>query len=409
MYDILKGTRWSSILIIGLFVIILVLLPFSFVGEDQAANINVEKIAKYNIGKTVFAGDDVIEESNINHYPVVTNIDYLIENFRTLDFQAAIKAISTGVVALPISEFTSGGISDSGIAEGFSGPGVLTEENNKLIVKGPDNFVWGYKVPYTKAFKTNDGLDIVEENVTVRTIGKNDINNNTIDSRYISGDVVAKWYNRKDIGEFITLDYGIAGFSDNRSLIKPDEIKPYFGDEVYEYIQKYPSNTPIMVYKANYDEVVGSDAYSYLGSYPQYNDANRAFNAKQFVTAWNGTIIPPNSSSSGAEIIGFAISKDPKAPGGGASHGVCPPARALRSVASAMGFPLPSGMNWGHEAVNFGVNPGSEIRVTNNGEFPVKLIMWTEGEGTGIVIYAKLIKLVPKGYETNSSNNASST
>jgi len=395
VYDILKGrTRWSLKVIIGLLVIVFLMLPFSFIGEPQSS-ININEVAKFDMGKTVFAGEDVIEDSKINKYPITTNIGYLYERLKTLDFLGVFIAISTGVVPLPISEFTAGGISDTGFAKEFSGPGVLTEENNKLIVKSPDDFVWGYKVPYTKAVKTENGINIVEEDKTVKTIAKEDINNDTVSTIYVSGDTVSKWFNKSKTGESINLNYGLGNFSDNRTLIKPDEIKPLFGEEVFNYTYKYSSGNPVMVFMKNYDEIVAADSYSYLGSYPQYNNANRAYNAKQFTKAWNNTIIPPNSTSSGTEITGFAVSADPEAPGGFASHGVCPPARALRSVASAMGFSLPTGMNWGRDAVNFGVNPGSGIKVTNNNDYPVRIIMWTEGEGTGIVIYAKMIKLIP--------------
>lgn len=382
------------------------MLPFSFIGQNQVSS-NVNNVAKYELGTTVFAGEDVIDDSKINKYPIVTNIDYLYDRFKTLDFLGAFTAITTGAVPLPISELSAGGISDAGIAKGFSGPGVLTEENNKLIVKGPDNFVWGYKVPYTKAVRTEDGINIVEENKTVKTIGKNDINNNTIPTNYVSGDTIAKWYNNSEIGDSYTLDYGLANFSDNRSSVSPDEIKSLFGEDIFNYTYNYPSGNPIMVYMSNYKEVVGADAYTYLGSYPQYNDANRDYNARQFVKSWNNTIIPPDSKSSGTEIMNFAMSADPEAPGGGASHGVCPPARTLRSVSLAMGFALPAGMNGEHDAVNFGVNPGSDIKVSNNLDYPVKIVMWTEGSGPGMAIYAKMVKLIPDDYvnDTNSTNS----
>lgn len=402
----MKGkTRWSVKVLLGLLVIILLLLPFSFIGSHQVS-VNVNAVAKYNLGKTVFEGDDVIDDSKINKYPIATNINFLFDKIKTLDFLGIFTAITAGTIPVPISEFSAGGISDSGIAQGFSGPGILTEKNNKLIVKGPDNFVWGYKVPYTKAVKTEDGINIVEENKTVKSVQKDDINNNSIPTNYVSGETVTKWYNNSDVGDSMTLDYALDDFSDNRTIIKPDEIKPFFGEDVSNYTYNYPSGSPVMVFMSNYDEQYGADSYTYLGSYPQYNDANRAYNAKQFVKAWNNTIIPSNSSSSGTEIVDFAVSADPEAPGGGASHGVCPPARTLRSVSLAMGFSLPSGMNGDHNAVNFGVNPGSGIKVSNNGDFPVKIIMWTEGEGTSMIIYAKMMKLIPDDHvnTTNSTN-----
>jgi len=365
--------------------------------------VDARKMANYDMGATVFSGDDVINENSINKYPLASNLGYLVYQIRIINIEGVLQSITTGAVPLPISEFTKYGISDAGEAEGFIGPGVLTVEGNALVVKPPSNFVWGYKTPYTYGVKTKEGIDIVENNETIKSISKNDINNDTIPSKYSSGEDVIKWYDRNDIGSNITLDYGLSDFSDNRSTIPPKDIEEYFGEDVANYTQIHPSGAPVMIYMANYDEKVGSDAYTYLGSYPQYNDNNRAFNAKQFALAWNNTIIPPNSTSSGTEIIGFAASADPHAPGGYASHGVCPPARALRAVAMSLGFPLPQGMNGASEAVNFGVNPGSGIKVTNTGDVPVKIIMWTEGEGPGMIIYAKMIELIPEGYEDTNS------
>lgn len=397
--------RWSVKVIVGLLVVIFLLLPFSFMGEHEFSG-NVTEVSKYPLGKTVFVGESVVDESKIDKYPIVTNIDYLFNRLKVFDFSSVFISISTGVVPLPVYEFSSSGISDSGVATGFSGPGILTEENNKLIVKPPDNFVWGYKTPYTIAIKTEDGINIVEENKTVKFVGKDDINNNTIPHKYISGEVVESWFNQSNVGDNLTLDYGLSDFSDNRTFIKPDEIKDFFGESVLNYTYYYPSSSPVMVYEANYTEFNVTDAYTYLGSYPQYNDANRAYNAKQFAKAWNGTIIPPNSTSSGIDIVDFAVSSDPKAPGGGASHGVCPPARTLRSIALAIGLSLPKGMNGDHDAVNFGVNPGSGIKVTNSLDYPIKIIMWTEGEGTGMIIHAKMIEMVPTDVNINNTNSS---
>lgn len=196
------------------------------------------------------------------------------------------------------------------------------------------------------------------------------------------------------MGDNITLEYGLSNFNDKRNSLSPTEIKNFFGEKVYNYLVDYPLNSPVLVYSSNYKEKSSEDFYSNLGSYPQYNDASRAYNAKQFVDAWNNTIIPPGSTASGKNID-FATSRDPKAPGGGASHGVCPPARALRAAVLAYDFPLPVGMNWDFEAVRFGFNPSSGIKITNTGNVPVKIIMWTKGEGTSMVIYSKIVEYVP--------------
>jgi hypothetical protein len=147
----------------------------------------------------------------------------------------------------------------------------------------------------------------------------------------------------------------------------------------------------------------GEVFYTSLGSYPEYGNDVREFNARQFVDAWNNTIIPPNSSGNGRDYISFGSASDPEAPGGSAAHGVCPPARALRAAVLAEGFSLPVGMSGDENAVLFGYNPASDIKVTNNHDYPVKIIMWTEGSGTGMVIYAKIIRLKPATNMTSTS------
>lgn len=367
----------------------------SFVTSYDYDSKYIEDVATVPIGSTVLPGTDVIDESKVMKYPIATNIDYLYEKIKTLKFIDLFNSITTGTISAPISKISEKGISSAGESIGYKGPGVLVFKNQKISVEGPDNFVWGYSTPYTFGVKTKDGLAIVENNKTISIVAYDNINNDTIPHDYISAKEVKEWYDRSQIDSNITLKYGLSKFSDNRSFIEPDKIKEIFGDDVYNYTTQYNSNSPIMVYMHDYSEEIFTEGYSYLGSYPQYNDANRAYNAQQFAKAWNGTVIPPNSAASGKSVVGFTVSKDPKAPGGAASHGVCPAARALRAAVLSAGFPLPSGMNGDYEAVNFGVNPGSGIYVTNNAKFPIKIIMWTEGSGS--VIHAKLIK-----YEADS-------
>ncbi|MCL2116047.1 MAG: hypothetical protein FWH29_07490 [Methanobrevibacter sp.] len=353
------------------------------------------EVAKVKIGSTVLKGTDVIEDSNIQRYPSAINFGYFLDDFKQLDILGLFLSLSTGTINVPISELTEEGISDSGIATGFDGPGMLVVENKKISVKAPKNFLWGNSVPYTYAVKTEEGLSIVENNKTIKSISGDNINNNTVPHEVIPSTDISEWYKKAAVGDKLAIEYGLSNFSDGRNFISPTEIKYFFGEEIYNYLISYPLNTPILVYNHDDKEESSSTYYSYLGSYPQYNDASRVYNAKQFVLAWNNTIIPPGSTSSGKNIIGFTVSKDPKAPGGGASHGVCPPARSLRSAVLAQNFPLPRGMNWDFEAIDFGFNPSSDIKITNTGKVPIKIIMWTEGEGTSMVICTKIVEYVP--------------
>jgi hypothetical protein len=60
------------------------------------------------------------------------------------------------------------------------------------------------------------------------------------------------------------------------------------------------------------------------------------------------------------------------------------------------GFALPVGMDGTENAVLFGYNPACDITVTNTHDYPVKINMWTEGEGTGMGIYCNLVRYIPQ-------------
>ena len=52
-------------------------------------------------------------------------------------------------------------------------------------------------------------------------------------------------------------------------------------------------------------------------------------------------------------------------------------------------------MCWDEDAVLFGYNPAQDITVYNNHTYPVKINMWTEGDGTGMGIYGQIVRYVP--------------
>jgi hypothetical protein len=356
----------------------------------------IKEIAKLPIGSTVFAGETVVDLNSMK-YPVFGHFDYLLHEIKTYDVLGFLTAIVSGTVSVPVSQISESGIDSNGIAISFNddSPGVLVFENNKLSVKYPKNFLWAESVPYTYAVKTKDGLAIVANNTTIKTINGNQINNDTVYHGLVSAEDISKWYNKTSIGNDMVIGYALDNFSDNRSLVVPEKIKEYFGEDVLNYVDSYPSNRPILVYANNYSEEILTESVSVLGSYPQYGDAGREFNARQFVKSWNGTIIPPDTYASGNTKYRFTFLNDKHASGGAASHGVCPPARSLRGAVIAAGFPLPQGMNGGHEAVNYNVAPSTGILVYNPNDFPILIKMWTEGGGPGMRIHTQTIKLAP--------------
>lgn len=382
-------------LFVAIIVLAIVLFPAGIFLEKYYPPQKAEEIASMSIGDTVLEGMDVVDDNKIRKVPFISQPTYIIEYAKDSKFLDILETLLTGVIRTPISQMTSSSVSRFGMAQGFEGPGILMVTEDKLEVQSPGTFVWGFKMPHTYAVKTSKGLDIMENNKTIKTVAYDNINNDTVFHQYVSVKELKEWYNSSDNNDKIAINFGIDNFTDGRNYVSPDKIKTLFGDSAVDYMENYPEGSPVMVYMNGYTAVDGSSVVSYLGSYPQYDDSKRAYNARSFSAAWNGTIIPPQTVSSGKETVDFTSSRDPKAPGGYASHGSCPPARALRAISAGAGFPLPRGMTWEHDAVLFGFNPATGIKVYNTGENPVQIIMWTAGNGGNTRIYAKLIELVP--------------
>ena len=57
---------------------------------------------------------------------------------------------------------------------------------------------------------------------------------------------------------------------------------------------------------------------------------------------------------------------------------------------------MPVGLTSDESAVLFGYNPASGVTVTNNHNYPVKILMWTEGEGVGMGIYCQIVRYIPE-------------
>ena len=355
------------------------------------------EITSLSLGDSVVEGMQIVDDSKIRKVPILYHPEYLLDSLNNMKFADFIDALMTGTVKTPITRITDGSISKDGSAQGFDGPGVLAIQDDKLVVTPPTTFVYGYKTSYTYGVKTDSGLEIKEgKNNTVKVVPYDQINNDTVPHNYVSVNSIKKWYNSARMGQQITLDYAIANFNDGRNLVSPDKIESLFGGNVKAYLRNYPAGSPVMAYMGTVTEnVIGTGGDS-LGSYPQYNDSIREHNAREFVEAWNGTIIPPHTTSSGKEVVGFGKSPDPHAPGGGAAHGVCPPARALSSAVSAAGFDLPVGLTWEEYAVKFEFNPAVDVKVTNNRDYPVEILMWTSGSGSGLSINSRVIEYRPQ-------------
>ena len=393
----MRSWRRTSVLIFAALLLACILLfAFSFVSSTPYTGQSVADEYNVSIGQSMFAGQSILGVNKTIEVPLLSNFGFIAHELMAFDIQGILMTLSTGVVPFDFTSVSSSGIDSYGNAIGIDGPGYLDLEDDKLIVKGPDTYIWGYSTPYKLLCKTDSGVDVIEGGKVVQSVPTDQIKDLNYSSEYYNNETIRNWYNYDaDVGSTFTLEKGIYGFSDGRSDISSDQVPQIFGKEVTDYVAEYPTGNPILLYMGNYTEENGEVYGTSLGSHPEYGDSVREVNARQFVEAWNGTIIPPNSTSTGKDYVYFEAASDSEAPGGSAAHGVCPSARALRAAVLAEGFGLPVGMDGTENAVLFGYNPASDITVSNNHDYPVKINMWTEGSGTGMGIYAQITRYIP--------------
>ncbi len=366
-------------------------------GKSLATSIptqNPSEFSAVNIGDTVVSGQNVVNSNKIRKVPVIYHPEYLVDDLKNQEYGDFYTALTTGSVETPINKITSGNVTNTGIAKGFNGPGMVTVSGDKLVVNAPGTFVWGFKTPYTVAVKTAQGLDIKVQNKTVKTIAAADISNSTVPATNMTTKDIKAWFNSSSNGDNLTIDYSLSKFNDGRNTVPPNEILTLFGNNTTSYMKGYPSGSPVMVYNnASNQDVVGS-GNSVLGYYAEYDNTLREVNARVFVDGWNNTIVPPHTYATGKQNVTFQGVYDPELKSY-PSHGACPSGRALRAAVMEAGFPLPNGMSSGFYAVSVDANPSSGISVYNPTDYPVKIVLWTEGGGTGMTIYSQAIQYTP--------------
>ena len=388
--------RTSLLIFLALLFACILLFAFSFVSSTPYTGQSVADTYNISVGQSIFNGQSVVGVNKTVEVPLISNLGFLTHQIMAFDLQGLFMSLSTGTVPFDFTSVSGEGIDSYGNAKGIDGPGYITFEGDKLAVKGPDNYVWGYSEPYKLLCKTESGVDVIEGDKVIQSVPTDQIKNLNFSNEYYDNNTIVSWYNYDaDVGSTFTLEKGMTGFSDGRSDISSADVPKIFGQDVVDYAAEYPTGSPILLYSGNYSQENGEVYGTSLGSHPEYGDSIREVNARQFVEAWNGTIIPPNSTSSGKDYVYFESANDASAPGGSAAHGVCPSARALRAAVLAEGFGLPVGMDNTEDAVLFGYNPASDITVTNNHDYPVKISMWTEGSGTGMGIYAQITRYIP--------------
>lgn len=375
---------------------IILVVGLGTLGSSLATNIPAQNPADFsavNIGDTVVSGQNVINSNKVRKVPLLYHPEYLVEDLKNQEYGDFYTALTTGSVETPITKITAGNISNTGYAKGFNGPGMVTVNGSKLVVNPPGTFVWGYKTPYTVAIKTANGLDIKVQNKTVKSVAASDISNSTVATNMTTKDIKS-WFNSSDVGDNLTLDYSLSKFNDGRNSVPPSEILSLFGNNTTKYMSEYPSGNPVMVYNSATNQTVVGSGNSVLGYYAEYDNSLREVNARVFVQGWNNTIIPPHSSSTGKQDVSFQGVYDPELHSY-PSHGACPPGRALRSAVMAAGCPLPSGMDSGFYSVSVDAAPTTGITVSNPNDYPIKIVIWTVGSGTGMQTFAQAIQYSP--------------
>jgi hypothetical protein len=360
---------------------------------------NPTEIAAIPIGDTVMNGTDVVDENKIRKSPILYHPEYIMYYVEEGQYFEIFTSLTTGTATNPLNEITDSSISTNGTAKGFKGPGVLRVEGNKLVINPPNTFVWGYKIPYTVAVKTSTGIDIKQANKTIKSVTEKDISNDTIPHQYMTLDEFKEWYNDSEVGDNTSVDYALSNFSDGRNMVPPDKLKTYFGESVVKYMEDHPADIPVMAYDASQNQKVIGSSSTGMDYYEDLDNNARVENAQSFINAWNNTVIPPHTVAVGSNKVYYLSVYDPNpnATVKWASHGTCPPGRALRDSVLDAGFDLPTGMTMDYKDVisNY-ADLVTGIRVENNGDYPVKIIMWSDGDdGSLSVIYAQVIQLLP--------------
>lgn len=394
------GRKWrnqSQIILLSLFFICVLLFAFSFLGTNQLSADEVLSDSGIAIGDTVTPGHSILKDNKTLLVPILGNIGFLKHQILSLDIEGIIKSLSTGVIDYDYSYIFSSGVNGYGIST-INLPGFIQSDGNgQLCVKDVTDCVWGKNVKSDYLVKTSSGVDFYVGNKLKESIPTDKIRSYDFSSYGKNSSDVASFYNdaSNKEGAIYNLAYGVGSISDGRNDITAEQFHYLFGDEAFNNANSYPLGNSVIIYLPNHTEVKGASASTSLGDHSEYGNDLRESNAKTFCDAWNNTIIPPHGTSSGKVGYTFGVAKDSSSPGGAAAHGVCPSARVLRNAVMDEGFSLPSGMLSDENAVQYGVHPSEGIFVKNPLDVPVKLILWTDGSGTGMQIHCQVVKLQP--------------
>ncbi|RAP47592.1 MAG: hypothetical protein BZ136_06070 [Methanosphaera sp. rholeuAM74] len=401
----------SPYLMIG--ILVLAVIASGILCSEYSSAVNNSNSILFTNGSTVTAGDALLDTQNTKKIPLTSDPANIIRPLVTGQYLTVFTSLITGCAPRDVIANDTFIESNGTVSSKLNGPGtVICDSEGKIMIQEPTSMIWGHKLPYTTAVKEGDTIKLVQNGSVIKTLKASEISNDSVPTDFVSAEELKSWANSSSDGSNITVDYYLGDFNDNRSgVYGKDNITHEFGNSSYAYMRNYTSGAPVMVYQHNATKTNISSAVSILESLPEYPTEVRAENAREFARGWNGTIIPPHSAAHGKENVTFTSIAEAEAASGSATHGVCPPGRSLRDAMLKLGNPLPVGMSNAEEAILYEYRPTIDVLVTNNGDYPVEIEMWTEGEGGGTTIYTTIHELKDNATypdtRTNDTNESS--
>ena len=392
-------------------VLLLTVIVSGLMCNITTANTNNTNSIMVANGSTVVSGDLLIDTQNMKKVPLFAEPGNILRPIKNRDFFTAYMSLITGAAPKDVIKNNSYITANGRISSKLDGPAkVNIDENGKVSLNAPKSMIWGYKLPYTVAVKNGDSINLVQNNKTIKTLKESEINNDTVPTDFVSANSLKTWFETANDGNNVTVDYYLGNFNDNRTGVYGEKnISHLFGNDTYTYMRNYTAYAPVLVYEHNATENEISNATSTVRDLAGYPTQVRAANAKEFANGWNNTIVPPHSTAHGKENVSFTPIVESEATSGSATHGVCPAGRSLRDAIVALGNPLPVGMSAGDEAILYEYRPTIDVAISNNRDYPIKVVMWSEGDGGSTQIFTKIYELKDNATYTDTNSTSNST
>ncbi|MBP3226987.1 MAG: hypothetical protein J6M08_08765, partial [Methanobrevibacter sp.] len=170
---------WRKVSIV-IFIALLVLSIFFAVTSASTTSYTAQSVVEdFNIpvGQSMFENQSITGTSNPVEVPFVSNVGFIAHQLMAFDIHGILLGLTTGVVPFDFSGVSGEGIDSYGNVVDVVGPGFLTYEGDKLAVKSPDHYVWGYSAPYKWLEKTESGVDVYENGTKVKSVPVDEIKN----------------------------------------------------------------------------------------------------------------------------------------------------------------------------------------------------------------------------------------